>query len=872
MALSKENSSFIIISQFLLEEKFERWILLRQGREEARYGNRDETLHEDENSMRIKREARQRRLAIIRSAINLLLPEVTHLMVDQLRNYYEAAVLLRKRHFDDNSDDSDLEDDTHLNQIQALSSRTKQHQEVKQIHSTSFWSKSNRNKPIIYRKNKPVGGGLVEKLELERPLTNITKDSVEKIKDALFSEKRDREKIALPGVNMSRRFVAQYRGINYMHDRWSIEARRYHYKLDETGYAQFSEAVLKTLPYDFYTELTRENDFYRNPEHYKSLIATAQRLRQLYYGLSNNQGQIVENATAPTVGPYLFNGVTDWMQHEFTNGISRHLLNLKQYRAQNRHQLAEYTLNSFNYAVSTSDCPNHALRYALGLKQYYADNFDLHYNADGSITNSHAGKVYIVLQEVDEFLAPGSVNHVLKMSYEGRVPIIKNRGGDIASELENDYIGYIPGDKIVYQKRLKFPSFNGPHRPIYEVKYGMDAPLYALFGHLIRTTWQMGQQGPSNELHREVLQLLKEWLCSYYEVFLLEVAQRKAASLNGSLVYIDHENMQKQSPDFVPFNGGDAHMHHRNQVHLLQNFRYIAARFPDTERANTDAMIRSILGNAVSLRQLVDGIVFEPSKPGGVGQIPDLQDRDFYQTILGRPEKERETSQYILNRYRQTINRNARVENIPPVVNLTDINYLYSDVDINIVLNQALIQGTVRAALQPYIYAAQHPFVQGFHARPSMELFENTIRQILLSNDLTLFPINNTVEQSSTHQPVVMRGTHWIGLIFRPNENGGMTIEYIDPAIPNQILIQRTREILERIARELNIQINFQHLTTEQQSVDVDCGPWTVDNLTRRAQNLPIRTRHQVSGVNLRTEQSMLYNENISITYQRKFS
>lgn len=857
-----------LIALFLLQEKLGRWLILRQGAEVAQYENRDETLLEDEQIARLQKETRERRLSAIRNAINILLPEVQCLNSAQLKSYYQSAVMLRKCYFDDYSDDSDSEDEAQFSQRQNLSARVKQHQEIQQITSSTlmpFWYKSHRQRK---------GGGLLEKLEkLNNSMkrSGMTKAEVKKITSDVFDEKRKRETIKPPLSNKPKRFIAQFRGINYMHDRWGTEARRYHYKMDETGYTQFSEAVLKTLPYDFYKELTRENDFYRNPEHYKALIATAQRIRQLYYGLSNTQGHIVENASAPTVAPYLFNGVTDWMQHEFTNGISQHLLNIKHYRRQKKHQLDQFTLNSFNYAISTSDCPNHALRYALGLKKYYADNFDLHYNADGSITNTHAGKVYIILQEFNEFLTPGSLNRVLQMAYEGRVPIIKTGGGDIANELENDYIGYIPGEKVAYQQRLKFPSFHKPYKPIYEVKYGMNERLYELFGYFIKVTWRIENRGPNNELHMEVLQLLKEWLCCYYEVLLLEVAQRQASSLGGSLVYLDHENSQKQSPDFVPFNGGDAHMHHRNQVHLLQNFRYIAARFPEEERTKIDNMIDNILRDPTNLLELVKGVKFKPAGVGGAEKIPDPQDKAFYRENATCPEIEKDLSRYILKKYRQTLDRNNIVENTPYVINPSEENYLYTDVDINIILNQSLNQADISLTAPVSILTAQHPFVQGFHGPASMGLFEETIRKCLQKNTFALLPINTTEEQSSTYQPVTMRGTHWVGIMFKPGENNQITVEYSDPAPPNNVLIQRIGEILSRISREVNKQINFQHLPTEQQLADVDCGPWVVDNLVRRAQNLPVRSRNEITGLNLRLEQHKLYQDGITAYSRKKF-
>lgn len=873
-----DQTTLQLIDLFLSELKFQRWLILKGGNIVARHGNRDDTLDENGESIRQRKEHRERRTQIIRRAIDSLYPELRMLSSDLLSQYYQSAVTLRQRYFGDNSDDSDSDDEMQLTQVQDLSSRIRKYKEIQAIINSepmTFWFKSCRNRK---------GAGLVEKLyTLVGPQRSPVTDPkvVKKINKSVFKEKRPRQMITEPRFDKPKRFVAQFRGINYMHDRWSVQARRYHYKMDETGYAQFSEAALKTLPFNFYTELNKTNDFYKNPLHYQELIATAQRMRQLYYHLHNNSGLFVEQAIAPKVEPYIFNGITDWMQHQFTNGISNHLLELKQHRIRNSYQMHLHTLNAFNYAVSTSDCPAHSLRYALGLKDYYADNFELHYNADGSIVNSHVGKAYIILQEVSDFLKPGTANHVLKMAYEGRVPIIKTQGlGDIANELENDFVGYIPGENVVYQKRLKFPSFNRPYKSIYEIKYGMDRSLYDLFSHLIQITWQAGQTHQAGNIHMEVLKLLKEWLCSYYELILLEVAQRKANDLGGSLVYVHHDGTQQQDPGFVPFNGGDTHIHNRNRVHVLQNFRYIAARLPAIHRTNLTAMINQIFPDPARLHQLSDQVTATPAGVGGFSKITDINEKLFYGNISTRllqqctpNDMRRELdgiSHYILNQYQGTFAHNP-VTTIPFVVNLRNSNYLYNDTDINILLNQ--YRDSLPAIQGIRINAAQHPFIQGEHARGSIDLFREAIRQILTNQIPAIIPINTTTERSSSYENAHTRGTHWVGIVFRPAANNQMVVEYIDPFnVPNPGLEQLTRSEIETIARQTGCTINFILLPTNQQADDLDCGPWMIDNMVQRMQNLPLRTQQQITGANLRIQHFQIYNTQIQACYRRKFN
>lgn len=608
-----------LISSLIMKKKLSRWIVSQDKKGESlQYGNRDDTLNEDKQEADRNKKRRDREIALIRKAIGCLNPKLKDADDEKLYMYFKEHQLKTKRTIGDESDDSDSEDEESLNS-ERVNSRTSQYKKILAITTADkFWYTTKRERQ---------GGGLIEKL---KKLTT-SKDGIDKIKN-VFNTKRNREEIEIPSGRNKKRFVAQFRGINYMQDRWNLSSRRNHYKMDEVGLPQFSESVLKTLPYNFYEDLGGDNDYCRDREVSNSLLVIAQNLKELLTALGGKKNPIVEPTVIGKNEPYLFNSITEWMQHGFTNGISQHLLDLKLHREQNKLQLGEHTLNSFNYAVSTSDCPNHALKYALGLKTYYADNFAVNYNQNGSLLNSHVGKIYIVLQESEEFKSPDYVRHVLRMAHEGKVPINKTGGIDIASELENDYIGYIPGEKVVVELRLKFPSFHKQYKKIYEIKYGLNKELYSLFGALIKSTWQQGEQGPDNQIHQAAIMLLKEWLCSYYEVLLLRMAQNKAQELGGSLVYIHHNGSEQTMPDHVPFINGDAHMPNRNRTRVLQNFRIIAAKHFSVEQyTNIDLMIKIAIEE--HLAELVEGVVYEPTVPEGLSRIADSNAREYYLRI-----------------------------------------------------------------------------------------------------------------------------------------------------------------------------------------------------------------------------------------------
>jgi hypothetical protein len=484
-----------------------------------------------------------------------------------------------------------------------------------------------------------------------------TYKDISKLNTAIFSEKRTREGLNPSNNPNGQLFVAQFRGINYMSDRWNISSRRYHYKMNETHRDQFSESVLRQLPYNFYDELNEQNDYYNKAEYSQALVQNSKNMKQAYAALQATE-PMIEECIALKCSPYLFNSVADFLQSGYTNGISQHLLELKSYREEQVGNIEKHTLNSFNYAISTSDCPNHALRYALGLKTYYADNFAVHYNKNGKIVNSHVGKIYIILQTLEEFNLPNHINHVLRMAHEARVPISKVGGVDIASELENDFIGSIPGKNVVYQLRLKFPDFSSAYKSIYAIKYGMNKKLYNYFSQLIKKTWN---NDPTNSAHSAAIQLLKEWLCYYYEVLLLQIAQDKAKKLGGNLVYVRHDGTQSLTPDFVPFNPGDAHLADRNKVHVLQNFRSLVANKQEPMKTNDNSNIDSVIDDALdnNLQALSLMVALEPRTPGGFGKITDLHARYFYvnnvSNIVDDDDKKKAIIKYILTQHKHTL-------------------------------------------------------------------------------------------------------------------------------------------------------------------------------------------------------------------------
>lgn len=168
--------------------------------------------------------------------------------------------------------------------------------------------------------------------------------------------------------------------------------------------------------------------------------------------------------------------------------------------------------------------------------------------------------------------------------------------------------------------------------------------------------------------------------------------------------------------------------------------------------------------------------------------------------------------------------------------------------------------------------AAQHPLVNGSLAKSSQQLFKQELFRIFDSNQVAVMPIEISQDSLNKRAYFSIQGYHWIGMVVKPQTNGFL-IEIIDPAaslLADQILtypdqpglslaIKRLLTLLQATASDSVIDVHVIQLATLQQAGDLDCGPWTVDNLHRRAKGLPLRTRNEIQGQALRDAHDEVY-------------
>jgi len=82
----------------------------------------------------------------------------------------------------------------------------------------------------------------------------------------------------------------------------------------------------------------------------------------------------------------------------------------------------------------------------------------------------------------------------------------------------------------------------------------------------------IAESRPYSTERKKIVELLKEWLCAYYEVMAVHQAQKIARERGGQLVYLDINDQPQQAPPLRPFTSG--HIDTQNQTHVLQNVRW----------------------------------------------------------------------------------------------------------------------------------------------------------------------------------------------------------------------------------------------------------------------------------------------------------
>lgn len=373
-------------------------------------------------------------------------------------------------------------------------------------------------------------------------LTDQVQRDLEKLNMLAITQSLDEETIKTINTTF---YIAQYRGTSYRIDQGNQLNRILHRKSKEEKQPIFSRAVLETAGYssfyDYYEKKLESKE--KQNEINNTLLIVAEQLQDQLLQLASS-GPVHVNLIGDT---YEFDNALHALQDLYTKSYNKFHKYLKDFSSQflklsgNKGKpipafcfntleqtIAHSIGNAFNPFVSTSDIPEHAIRYAYNDK-YYKDQKEIRlrprWRKDGLCERPYSGKIYISLHDPLELYTKS--HHVVSLNTQTKIRI----DNQTVSERETSFFGYIPPGKVVSQHVAKFPSFHGKYKDIYFEKYGLTKELYKKFRQTIRTT------KPHSKKRKQVVRLLTAHLVSYQEVCLIEEAQIAASNAGGTLIY-----------------------------------------------------------------------------------------------------------------------------------------------------------------------------------------------------------------------------------------------------------------------------------------------------------------------------------------------
>tara|TARA_R110000868_G_scaffold8205_3_gene42463 strand:+ start:51726 stop:54467 length:2742 start_codon:yes stop_codon:yes gene_type:complete len=644
-------------------------------------------------------------------------------------------------------------------------------------------------------------------------------------------------------------FVVQYRGLNYLHARWNASSRRYHYRMDERHARQYCEMVLKTLEFDFYTQLNKNNDYIRNPALRKKLKDRSDVIKRFMLDLRSNYKYCVDYSDKSKKNPYLFNNILERLQHAYSNGIDDFLVELSSLKQQHPDFWKRFP-NAFNPFNSTGNSAYHALKYAYGMKDYYNPDHppSLRWQADGALEYLHVGKVYLSLHRLEDMLYLDLANNLPQMDREGRVALQR----DIGPEKEMSFLSFIDSDDMFHQYVAKFPDFSHNHMAVHEFKYGLNKTLYDLFKFFII------RSSPHSASRVAITALLKEWLCAYHTILLMRQAFQEARRRGGKLIFIGEDGLLSAKPNMSLWTGGETNVDRRRDTHVhRENRRSMATSLGQHKRATQPTSgfyLVSDLNITTAMRRV---------------------NTNSIATVLVSKKKVPTTPQQVssaLTSFDSRHSSGSGGERVSSALRAMQADgQCYDDAQLVDLVNHYW-QNNPNVVFDDYVYI---PLVHSPSEHPQQMFIEAINTALTKPNQITVLVINTTAETVSNLEYDEVHGTHWLGVVVRLQQGqiyielfdsanndadyAGTLAAYVQPGV--QTAISR---IIQLLSAKIHGQVMIRVLHTEQQAGDADCGVWLVDNINRRVQNLPLRVNNAlqpgnalaVSSGQLRAEQA----------------
>lgn len=321
----------------------------------------------------------------------------------------------------------------------------------------------------------------------------------------------------------TRFLVAQYRGIHYVTSRWDATARREHREMDEIGKPQYSSAVFKAKGVEGYHDMLNKTQ--EDPEFHHQLSQAAVVIQNLLIKMQESNpcsfnGYAYQNLFLLLQKQYSANydGFPGWLDTELKKKNSI---------------LAEYLDTKERPLFSTSDVPNHALKYAFGVKLYEGhkdERLRPRWRDNLRAERPYSGKVYLSLHPLTDY-EQHKPSHLTSLFKKGLVSL----GNVIIAERETSFLGYMPEDRVAYHFKAKYPSFHGSYKTIFHHKYGINKGMYDAVQNAFKTF------PPHSVERKNVIKSLGDYLCAFNEVRLVDKAQNLAREQNSILIYRDED-------------------------------------------------------------------------------------------------------------------------------------------------------------------------------------------------------------------------------------------------------------------------------------------------------------------------------------------
>lgn len=315
-------------------------------------------------------------------------------------------------------------------------------------------------------------------------------------------------------------FVAQYRGITHLTTCWNQPSRKAHRKDQaEINKPQYSASVMVAAGVDiFRSYTTAEHRESVHPAASKLLKAEAELLREILLTLREPRPYSYEGYTYANLA-YLLQAIYTQDYDGFHKLIKTDPL------------LSCLLLNDYNPFLSTGDTPYHAEKYAYGIKPYKGhedERLRPRWRWDGKAERPYSGVVYASLHPLSDFTQDGPL-HLISLNRAAEIKLKKEL--EIIAERESCFPAFLSEGRVFLKHVAKYPSFRGPYKQIYLYKYGLDENFYYKLQHKLQSA------RPHTSEMKAFKKLLGEWLCSYYEVSLIDRARREAEQRGGVLIY-----------------------------------------------------------------------------------------------------------------------------------------------------------------------------------------------------------------------------------------------------------------------------------------------------------------------------------------------